>query len=84
MAGAGALAVARRVAIALPAGEDFVIALHACLLAGAVAVPIDLRLSAAEREQRLAAAEFVIDTPLPVSSPAGQPARLSMRWQTRA
>ena len=74
VAGAGALSVVRRVAIALPAGEDFVIALHACLLAGAVAVPIDLRLNAAEREQRLSAAELVIDTPLPVSAPAGQPA----------
>ena len=34
-----------RVALALPAGEDFVIALHACLLSGAAAVPVDLRLS---------------------------------------
>ena len=41
-----------RVALALPAGEDFVIALHGCLLAGAAAVPIDLRLSEAEQEQR--------------------------------
>jgi acyl-CoA synthetase (AMP-forming)/AMP-acid ligase II len=39
---------ARRVALELPAGEAFVIALHACLLAGAAAVPVDLRLSAAE------------------------------------
>jgi O-succinylbenzoic acid--CoA ligase len=38
LAGAGALE-ARRVAIALPPGEDFVIALHACLLAGAAASP---------------------------------------------
>jgi O-succinylbenzoic acid--CoA ligase len=52
-AGARAVAVrARRVALALPAGEDFVIALHACLLAGATAVPIDLRLSAAEQARR--------------------------------
>jgi o-succinylbenzoate---CoA ligase len=74
VAGAGALSVARRVAIALPAGEDFVITLHACLVAGAVAVPIDLRLNTAEREQRLSAAELVIDTPLAVSAPVGQPA----------
>jgi O-succinylbenzoic acid--CoA ligase len=38
-----------RVGIALLPGEDYVVALHACLLAGALAVPIDLRLTAAER-----------------------------------
>ena len=38
-----------RVGIALPPGEEFAIALHACLLGGAVAVPIDLRLTEAER-----------------------------------
>jgi o-succinylbenzoate---CoA ligase len=64
LAGARALEGARRVAIALPPGEDFVIALHACLLAGAAAVPIDLRLSTAEREQRLAGAEIVVIEPL--------------------
>ena len=35
--------------LALPAGEAFCVALHGCLLAGAVAVPIDLRLGAHER-----------------------------------
>jgi O-succinylbenzoic acid--CoA ligase len=38
-----------RVGLALPPGEDYVVALHACLLAGALAVPIDLRLTEAER-----------------------------------
>jgi len=38
-----------RVGLALPPGEDYVIALHACLLAGALVVPVDLRLTAAER-----------------------------------
>src|SRR3954447_24719735 len=38
-----------RVGIALPAGEDFVVALHAVWRAAAVAVPIDLRLTDAER-----------------------------------
>jgi O-succinylbenzoic acid--CoA ligase len=44
-AGARELGVARgdRVAIALPAGGDFAVALHACFAAGAVAVPVDLR-----------------------------------------
>src|SRR5205807_1691918 len=42
------------VAIALPPGEDFVIALHGCLLCGAAAVPIDLRLSEDEQALRTA------------------------------
>src|ERR1700676_3183657 len=39
----------QRVAIAVPPGLAFAEALHACLLLGAVAVPVDVRLSAAER-----------------------------------
>jgi O-succinylbenzoic acid--CoA ligase len=44
-AGARELGVARgdRVAVALPAGVDFAVALHACFAAGAAAVPVDLR-----------------------------------------
>lgn len=38
-----------RVAIALPPGIAFAEALHACLLLGAVAVPVDPRLASAER-----------------------------------
>jgi O-succinylbenzoic acid--CoA ligase len=38
-----------RVGLALPPGEAFVVALHATLLAGALAVPVDLRLTEAER-----------------------------------
>ena len=53
----------RRVALASPAVDDFTIDLHACLLAGAAAVPIDLRLSAAEQAQRRAAAEVRVDDP---------------------
>ena len=60
----GALTGAGRVAIALPPGPDFVIVLHACLLACAAAVPIDLRLSDAEREQRLAGADVVVSEAL--------------------
>ncbi|MBV9335696.1 MAG: AMP-binding protein [Solirubrobacterales bacterium] len=64
-AGARAGAVrAGRVALALPAGEEFVIALHACLLAGAAVVPIDLRLSAAEQKQRLAGVDLMVSEPL--------------------
>jgi len=52
-----------RVAIALPAGLDFVQALHACLLLGAVAVPVDLRLSAAERSQVTKGAALYVAEP---------------------
>ena len=53
-----------RVAIALPPGLRFAQALHATLLAGAVAVPVDLRLSDAEREAVAGGAALVIDAPL--------------------
>jgi O-succinylbenzoic acid--CoA ligase len=53
-----------RVAIALPAGLDFAQALHACLLLGAVAVPVDLRLSAEERAQTAAGSAVVVSEPL--------------------
>src|SRR3954470_460914 len=39
-----------------PAGLDFVVALHACLLAGAAAVPVDPRLGEVERAAVLASA----------------------------
>jgi o-succinylbenzoate---CoA ligase len=64
-----------RVAIALPAGLDFAYALHACMLLGAVAVPVDLRLSAAERE-RIVGDALVVDQPLTRATdgrPAGEP-----------
>jgi O-succinylbenzoic acid--CoA ligase len=60
-AGAASLRGASRVAIALGPGLDFAVALHACLLAGAAAVPVDLR----EPVPRLAEAEITIDAPLP-------------------
>jgi O-succinylbenzoic acid--CoA ligase len=37
------------VAIALPPGLDFALVLHACMLLGAIAVPVDLRMGASER-----------------------------------
>ncbi len=68
-AGAGELAArgagpGARVAIALPAGLDFAVTLHACLLLGAVAVPIDLRMSAAERVQIAAGSTVLISEAL--------------------
>jgi o-succinylbenzoate---CoA ligase len=67
--GAGELAargVARgaRVAIALPAGPGFAQALHACLLLGAVAVPVDLRLSPGERARVADGAAALVSEPL--------------------
>jgi O-succinylbenzoic acid--CoA ligase len=64
-----------RVAIALPAGLDFAYALHACLMLGAVAVPVDLRMSAAEQARIVDDATVLIDEPLAVSRgevPAGR------------
>lgn len=54
----------QRVGIALPAGVAFVEALHSCLLLGAVAVPLDLRLTAAERARLAQGVVAVIDEPL--------------------
>jgi O-succinylbenzoic acid--CoA ligase len=65
-----------RVAIALAPGLEFAQALHACLLLGAVAVPVDLRLSAAEQAQIAAGATVLVAEPLgqaraPASSTVG-------------
>jgi O-succinylbenzoic acid--CoA ligase len=54
----------RRVALELAPGEDYVIALHACILAGAAAIPIDLRLSEPERAARRSRAQLTVDAPL--------------------
>ena len=53
-----------RVALALPAGTDFVAALHGCWFTGAVAMPIDLRLSPEERAAQAAGAALILDRPL--------------------
>lgn len=52
-----------RVGIALPAGPDFAYALHACLLLGAVAVPVDLRMPAAERARIAEGASVLLEEP---------------------
>ncbi|HEV7807615.1 MAG TPA: AMP-binding protein [Solirubrobacteraceae bacterium] len=53
-----------RVALALPAGAPFVEALHGCMRLGGVAVPVDPRLSAAERAARTGACAVVVEAPL--------------------
>jgi O-succinylbenzoic acid--CoA ligase len=62
----GALGVhaADRVALALAPGAPFVAALHGCLRLGAVAVPVDLRLTAGERAARTAGCAVVVDAAL--------------------
>jgi O-succinylbenzoic acid--CoA ligase len=55
---------ADRVAIALAPGIAFAQALHACMLLGAVAVPVDLRLTAAERERIAVGASTTVEQPL--------------------
>ena len=51
------------------AGLDFAQALHACLLLGAVAVPVDLRLGAAERERCICdGAALIVEEPLSEAS----------------
>jgi O-succinylbenzoic acid--CoA ligase len=66
----GALGAApgREVAIALPPGLAFAQALHACLLLGAVAVPVDLRLATEERDRVEAGAAVVVREPLGLGS----------------
>jgi o-succinylbenzoate---CoA ligase len=58
-----------RVAIALPPGLAFARALHACLLLGAAAVPVDVRASPRERAQLTAGAAVLVEEPL--AGPAG-------------
>jgi O-succinylbenzoic acid--CoA ligase len=53
-----------RVALALPADATFVVALHGALRLGAVAVPIDLRLTADERKARVAGCSTLVESPL--------------------
>ena len=66
-----------RVGIALAPGEAFCIALHAVLRLGAVAVPVDLRLSARERERVVQGTVEVIDGAV-IGTPASE-ARLRER-----
>ncbi len=74
MASAGALELTERggcagerVAIALPPGVAFAQALHACFLLGAVAVPVDLRLTPSERKRIAAGATVLVEEPLPIA-----------------
>jgi O-succinylbenzoic acid--CoA ligase len=67
------VAAGERVAIALPPGQAFAEALHACLLLGAVAVPLDLRLATAERDRIVAGCALEVTEPLAGVQPASGP-----------
>jgi O-succinylbenzoic acid--CoA ligase len=60
-----------RVAIALPPGLAFAEAFHACLLLGTVAVPVDPRLTDAERAHVCDGAAVVVSTTLATVQNAG-------------
>jgi O-succinylbenzoic acid--CoA ligase len=61
----------QRVAIALPPGLGFAQALHACLLLGAVAVPLDPRASRGELALITKDAALLIEEPLAAPPPGG-------------
>jgi O-succinylbenzoic acid--CoA ligase len=61
-----------RVALALPPGLELAVALHACLVARAAAMPVDPRLGEAEQAALIASADLVLDGPLPTCG-AAQP-----------
>jgi o-succinylbenzoate---CoA ligase len=63
----------RTAALELPPGEDYVIALHGCILAGVAAVPVDLRLTEDERARRRARADVVVSEPLARGGALGMP-----------
>src|SRR2546429_8944855 len=71
-----------RVAIALPAGLGFAQALHASLLLGAVAVPLDVRSPAAERARLSADARLLLEEPLPRAGASDGRARAPQRAGT--
>jgi O-succinylbenzoic acid--CoA ligase len=60
-----------RVAIALAPGDAFCVALHAVLRLGAVAVPIDLRMTERERARVVEGTAEVVDGPVIASQDSG-------------
>jgi o-succinylbenzoate---CoA ligase len=71
-----------RVAIALAPGVAFAQALHACFLLGAVAVPVDLRLTPVERKRISEGATVLVDEPLAAAVGAGEKAQALARDAT--
>jgi o-succinylbenzoate---CoA ligase len=68
-----------RVGLAMPPGVDFAAAVHGCFLAGAVAVPIDLRLSEGEQARRRAGTVALIEEHGPAGGePLSEPVPLEL------
>lgn len=76
--------VGERVAIALPPGLHFAIALHSCWLAGAAAVPVDMRQSEGEQEAVTQGASLVVAEPLRAPAPASRRAPTTPRREPAA
>src|SRR5436190_8640059 len=72
-----------RVAIALPGGVGFAQALHACLLLGAVAVPVDVRAPGREQERLAAGAAVMVDAPLGGAGVRARAARANLEGASR-
>jgi o-succinylbenzoate---CoA ligase len=70
LAGRG-VRVGDRVAVALPPGDAFCVALHAVLRLGAVAVPVDLRMTERERARVTEGTTEVVDGPVIASQDSG-------------
>jgi o-succinylbenzoate---CoA ligase len=68
---AGGVEAGDRVALALKADEAFVVALHACLRLGAVAMPVDLRSAERERTAIMQEAVVVVEGPLSEGASTG-------------
>jgi o-succinylbenzoate---CoA ligase len=63
-----------KVAIALAPGLGFLTALHSCMLLGAVAVPVDLRMNSTERAHIIDGVAVVLEDPLPIQIDAASSA----------
>jgi o-succinylbenzoate---CoA ligase len=81
LAGRG-VRVGDRVAIALPPSDQFCVTLHAILRLGAVAVPVDLRMTERERARITGGTVEVVDGPVIASQDSG--ARLRDRHDLQA
>jgi O-succinylbenzoic acid--CoA ligase len=73
-----------KVAVALPPGRGFADVLHACFLLGAVAVPVDLRMSADEQRVIAAGSAVVIDEEWVAGMQAGDDSPATAEWLVSA
>jgi o-succinylbenzoate---CoA ligase len=69
------------VPIALPPGLDFVVTLHACLLAGRAAMPVDLRLTERERPRAPASVGEGVALVMHTSGTTGEPRPVELTYE---